>query len=207
MRLHRTAITILAGAFFIAFVTAVSCDTAEDSSVQLLEVSDKDGEFDADEKSVAQLPSTEPIQVGRNVGERVLEFTITHEDGKQESSDELVALGRPVFMYFFASWCPTCRKDLAELATIYPEFSDHMDFIVIGQDPTESLASLMSYRDNQRHPWPVALPSNRMLTELRITSQSFKLAFDAEGVIVYREGYGGGNVAEWRAVMETLTGK
>ena len=98
---------------------------------------------------------------------------VSFPGGKQESSDELVALGRPVFMYFFASWCPTCRKDLAELATIYPEFSDHMDFIVIGQDPTESLTSLMSYRDNQRHPWPVALPSTRMLTELRITSQSF----------------------------------
>ena len=146
-------------------------------------------------------------KVGRNVGDRVPDFTITLDDGTVKTSAEMVASGRPGFMFFFATWCPICRRELTELKDIYPDFADGVDFIAIGQDPTEPLEALIAYRDKQGHPWPVAIPGRGMLAAFRITSQSFKIAFDADGVITYREGYNRGDEATWRDVMAGLAGR
>ena len=46
------------------------------------------------------------LEVGRDVGERVLDFSISLEDGTVRTSEELLSAGRPVFIYFMATWCP-----------------------------------------------------------------------------------------------------
>ena len=144
------------------------------------------------------------MKVGRDEGERVLDFSITLEDGTALTTQDLVSAGRPVFIYFFTTWCPVCRKDLADLQAIYLEYAGAVDFIVVGQDPSEPLSDLVAYRERQGQSWPVALAGPRMLADLRITSQAFKLAFDSGGVITYRAGYGGGNPNVWRSVIADL---
>ena len=52
---------------------------------------------------------------------------------------------------------------------------------------------LEEFREVQGYPWPVALPGSTMLPSLRIFQRSTKVAFDADGTIVYRQGYGQGN--------------
>ncbi len=169
-------------------------DTGDDSSDQTMETVDEEPE-----------PSeSETVKVGRDVGERVLEFSITLEDGTVRTTQDLVSAGRPVFIYFFTTWCPVCRKDLTELQAIYPEYADAVDFIVVGQDPTEPLGELVAYRDGRGQFWPVALAGPRMLADLRITSQAFKLAFDSGGIITYRAGFGNGNPDIWRGVISDL---
>ena len=144
------------------------------------------------------------MKVGRDEGERVLDFSITLEDGTAVTTQDLVSAGRPVFIYFFTTWCPVCRKDLAELQAIYLEYADAVDFIVVGQDPSEPLSDLVAYRERQGQSWPVALAGPRMLADLRITSQAFKLAFDSGGLITYRAGYRNGNPDVWRGVIADL---
>jgi thiol-disulfide isomerase/thioredoxin len=156
------------------------------------------------QQSTADSTGSESISVGRNVGERVPDFDLALGDGTTRSSAQLIDAGKPVFLFFFATWCPVCRREMNQLKDIYPEFADNLQFIAIGQDPTEPLADLVAYRDSQGHSWPVALPGRGMLAELRITSQSFKIAFDGDGVIVYRDGYGGGDLDTWRSVMVDL---
>ncbi len=144
------------------------------------------------------------LKVGRDVGETVLDFSITLEDGTVSTSEEILSAGRPVFIYFMATWCPVCRKDLSELKSIYPEYADSVDFIVVGQDPSEPIGDLVAYRDGQGQPWPVTVAGPGMLADLRITTQAFKLAIGADGVITYRAGYRSGNPEVWRAVIADL---
>lgn len=146
------------------------------------------------------------LKVGRDVGERVLDFSITLEDGTVSTTEEILSAGRPVFIYFMATWCPVCRKDLFELKSIYPEYADSVDFIVVGQDPSEPIGDLVAYRDGQGQPWPVSVAGPGMLADLRITTQAFKLAIGADGVITYRAGYRSGNPEVWRAVIADLAG-
>ncbi len=200
-------------------IAAVACGTASQGGQPTLAEPTADASVPEvladligdDSLAPAVEPSTEPgietRQVGRNVGDLVLSFTISGEDGAEQSSAELVQAGKPVFMFFFATWCPVCRRELSQLKDIYPEFASELDFIAIGQDPTEPLSDLVELRDNQGHPWHVALPGRRMLADLRITSQSYKIAFDSDGVIVYRAGYGGGDIETWKAVMAELASR
>ena len=144
--------------------------------------------------------------VGRDVGDRVVDFSVTLEDGAILTSSQIAERGRPVFIYFHATWCPVCRKDLSVLADIYPDYADAVDLIVVGQDPTEPIEDLVSNRDDAGYVWPVALAGPRMLADLRITTQSYKLALSAEGVITYRAGLGSGNAQVWREVLADLAG-
>ena len=185
-------------------------DTGDDSSDQIMETVEDIDDDSSDQimETVEEEPEpseNETVEVGRDVGERVLEFSITLEDGSVRTTQDLLSAGRPVFIYFFTTWCPVCRKDLTELQAIYPEYADEVDFIVVGQDPSEPLGELVAYRDDRGQSWPVALAGPRMLADLRITSQAFKLAFDSRGVITYRAGFGNGDPDVWRGVIADLS--
>ena len=44
------------------------------------------------------------VKVGTKVGERVPEFTMRLTDGSTVALNDLVTEGKPVFIYFFATW-------------------------------------------------------------------------------------------------------
>ena len=142
------------------------------------------------------------ILVGTQVGNRIPEFKIIYEDGTEVTSTSLIENGKPVFMYFAASWCPGCTRELAELKEVYPEFTDDIVFISVGVDPTETMSELVKYKERHSHPWTVAKPLGQMIADLKITSQSTKIAFNSAGVITYRDGYGKGNREIWAKWME-----
>ena len=87
---------------------------------------------------------------------------------------------------------------------IYPEYSERVAFFAVGTDPGEELEVMEAYRLREDHPWPVAQPVGSMLRKFQVFQQSTKLAFDANGVIIYREGYRQGNEDTWRRVFEEL---
>jgi len=93
---------------------------------------------------------------------------------------------------------------LRRLKEVWPEFADQVVFYAIGVDPTEGLDRLESYKENQGYPWPVAIPSPRMLSGFRVLQQSTKVAIGADGIITYRDGYGRGDEARWRQVFLEL---
>ena len=86
---------------------------------------------------------------------------------------------------------------------VYPEFASDVDFYTVGQDPTETLGDLVRTKERREYPWPVAQPSASMMMDLRVLQESTKVAFDANGVIVYRK-RGGGDNREWAAVFRRL---
>ena len=88
------------------------------------------------------------------------------------------------------------------MTNIYPAFEDEVDFYVVGFN--ESLSELAEYQRQSGHPGIVSLPVGNMLREFRVTSQSTKVAIDANGIITYRRGYGQGNSSEWPAVLQAL---
>ena len=96
---------------------------------------------------------------------------------------------------------------MRRLKDIYPEYAEAVDFYAIGtfSKRIESLETLESYRQKQGHPWPVANPTDgAILQTLGVTVQSTKIAFDGNGVITYRDGFGDGDPEVWRQVFADL---
>ena len=98
-----------------------------------------------------------------------------------------------------------CRSELRSLKNVYPEFANSVDFYVVNIDPTEDIQSLEEFGKNQGYPWPVTQPDEGMIVRLDIIMQSTKVAIDADGVIVYREGFGRGDLQKWREVFSELS--
>jgi hypothetical protein len=91
------------------------------------------------------------------------------------------------------------------MVDVYPKFKYTVEFYAVGSDPTESLNDLLIDHDRYLYPGIVSVPVGRMLRDLEVFSQSTKIAIDADGVIVYRAGYGRGGPVEWREVFQKLT--
>ena len=95
---------------------------------------------------------------------------------------------------------------MRSLKEIHPQYADKVDFYVVNVDPTESLSSLEAFGERNGYPWQIVQPGRGDLARYNVTYQSTKVAFGADGVIVYRAGFGDGDAGEWRALFEDLSG-
>jgi len=69
------------------------------------------------------------------VGEKAPNFSIEMEDGTKKQLTDLK--GKVVWLNFFATWCPPCRKELPHLEKeVYKAFKNRNDFevLVIGRE-------------------------------------------------------------------------
>ena len=87
---------------------------------------------------------------------------------------------------------------------VYPDYAEQVEFFAVGVDPTESLKDLEEYAEREGYPWRVAEAGPGMLRALRIFQQSTKIAVDASGAIIYRDGYGRGDPDTWHQVFRKL---
>ncbi len=63
------------------------------------------------------------------VGSRAPDFTLSTLNGEEISLSDLK--GKKVFLTFWASWCPTCRRENNTLATFYEEYREQ-GFEILG---------------------------------------------------------------------------
>lgn len=68
-------------------------------------------------------------------GDKAPDFSIQMEDGTVKNLSDLA--GKVVWINFFATWCPPCRKELPHLEKeVYKKFKSNKDFevLVIGRE-------------------------------------------------------------------------
>ena len=81
-----------------------------------------------------------------------------------------------------------------------------MDFYAVNVDPSASLEEVARYGQNQEWRFPVAKPDEEMVRNFNVVKHSVKVAFDGNGVIVYRDGFGRGDAGKWTQVFQGLGG-
>ncbi len=124
-----------------------------------------------------------PLTVGTQVGQIAPDFTLARLDGK--GSVRLWSLrGRPVWLNFFASWCPPCNAEAYNLAQT-AKHSPGLD--VVGVDLTASESSLAKVQDFVAHygiAYPVLLDRDSSVAN-RYGVQAIPTSFfiDRQGVI------------------------
>ena len=91
---------------------------------------------------------------------------------------------------------------MRSLTDIYPPFEDKVELYAVAFN--ESLIDLQNYQNESGHPGTVAKAVGNMIRNFRVTQQSTKVAIDANGIIVYRSGYGRGSPDEWENVLKEL---
>lgn len=142
-------------------------------------------------------PARGPARVATGPGWRFTDTT-----GAERSRDGHA--GAPSVLFFLATWCSSCRSRAAWLDDVAGDFADEgVQFLSVGQDPTESDAQLEAWADKYDHAWPHGVDRDRSVQRaLGVTSQSSFVVLDEAGEIVKRFGYPGASEAELRAAIE-----
>lgn len=94
------------------------------------------------------------------VGDKMPAFTLVSDDGQQILSSSLK--GKVILINFFATWCPPCQKELAEVQkTLWPKYEDDKNFalLVIGREHTD--AELAKYNEKKGFTFPLYPDKNR----------------------------------------------
>lgn len=94
------------------------------------------------------------------VGDTMPAFTIVSDDGTQLRSSSLK--GKVILVNFFATWCPPCQKELAEIqSTLWPKYKDNDKFklLVIGREHSDS--ELAKYNEKKGFTFPLYPDKNR----------------------------------------------
>lgn len=95
-------------------------------------------------------------------GDNMPTFVITHDDGTQIASSSYE--GKVILINFFATWCPPCQKELAEIkSTLWPKYKDNQQFVllVIGREHND--AELNTYNKKKGFEFPLYPDKDRSI--------------------------------------------
>jgi len=90
------------------------------------------------------------------VGDQSPTYKMTLDDGQEVSLDE--HKGKVVMLQFTASWCGVCRKEMPLIeAEIWQKLKDNPDFVLIGVDRDEPLDKVLTFKEQTKVTYPLAL--------------------------------------------------
>lgn len=82
----------------------------------------------------------------------------TFPDKKEVPLKDLIGKGKPVFLNFWATWCPPCVKEMPYMNELYPEYKDKMDFIVASVDSKQD--DVVTFQKKNNYAFPIYYAKN-----------------------------------------------
>ncbi len=125
----------------------------------------------------------EQIEVKPQQGFKAPDFTFINQEGKEVSLYDLN--GKPVFLVFWASWCPHCKKELPSVQELYEKYGEDIHFLAINvRDEKGKGEAIM--QDNQ-YTFPVIFDENSSIMNLfRIQPIPINFFIDQNGIIRWK---------------------
>jgi peroxiredoxin len=154
--------------------------------------------------STIQLPlNGPPLQVG----DKPYEFQLEDLDGNIVALSQFI--GRPVLINFWATWCGPCRIEMPELQSVFEEYRDSDDFLILALDQDETAEDVSAYFDE------LGLTFQPLLDKNNETAKNFGLQGtlpasvfinpDGEVTVIHRGVMTRGQIDQFLA--ETIPGK
>lgn len=116
-----------------------------------------------------------------------LDFTATTVAGERFEGASLA--GRPVLLWFWAPWCPTCRGQVPQVRGIAEDHGDDLGVVGVGSlDSATAIAEFAGGVPGVTHLEDV---DGALWRRFGISEQSSFVLLDADGEVVLETGYGG----------------
>lgn len=97
--------------------------------------------------------------------------------------------GKPVLLWFWAPWCPTCRGQIPQVQDIAARFGDEVHVVGVGSlDDAEAIAGFAREAEGPTHLIDV---DGTVWRHFGVVEQSSFVLLDSEGTEVFTAGYGG----------------
>jgi thiol-disulfide isomerase/thioredoxin len=124
-------------------------------------------------------------------------------DGHHFTLDEILRRGRPILLVFFATWCPTCSRNISALSKAYQQHRESVEVVLASFDPSETAGEIEDFlgRVSAHQDWIVSKPSIQLLLSLRVVSQETVFLISREGEIIYEKRFGILTEEEWSQIL------
>lgn len=111
-------------------------------------------------------------------GKPLPQFSLPLLEGGEVSGAQL--RGKPLFINFWATWCPPCRREMPEIQYLYNKLGRDVSFLLINQ--AEPSQAVKKYLEDSGLQLPVALDADAQLSaEWGINFLPTSIFVDAKG--------------------------
>lgn len=114
-------------------------------------------------------------------------FEVTTLEGETVSLQKSLNEGKPVVVYFTASWCPTCAKNWPVLSEVYPEFEDRLTLVAISIDPTDTEEVMRDLAAEKDFRFPSTKGHPEIMVDFGVESQATTVGISRDGLIAFRK--------------------
>ena len=116
-----------------------------------------------------------------------LKFTSTTVDDRPFDGASLA--GKPVLLWFWAPWCPTCRSQIDQVQALARDYEDKVAVIGVGSlDDVEAIEGFAADAPGMTH---LSDDTGAVFRHFEVVQQSSFVLLDADGQKVWSVGYGG----------------
>lgn len=133
------------------------------------------------------------------------DITLSTPDGDEINVQDYATNGKITVINFWATWCVPCRKELNNIAEIYPDWVEDydMELIAVSTDDSRTASNVGPYVDGKGWEYEVLLDVNEELKRaLNFQSVPATLVVNAEGDIIYEHtGYVEGDEYELEKII------
>lgn len=118
--------------------------------------------------------------------EQAPDFEVTTVDGETISLQSSLDEGKPVVIYFTASWCPICAQNWPVLSEVYPEFEDRLTLVAISIDPTDDMETMRALAEEKNFQFPSTKGIPEIMLDYGVDSQATTVGVNRDGNIEFR---------------------
>ena len=113
-------------------------------------------------------------------------FSINTLDG-QEFSLSSYQHKKPVFLFFWATWCPICKKEIPRIKALHKEFGDQIEVLAINVGYNDSLENIRQYQRTYNTNFPIAYDEHSHLSEsFGVFGTPTQIVIDIDGKLRYQ---------------------
>jgi thiol-disulfide isomerase/thioredoxin len=107
-------------------------------------------------------------------------------EGKEIRLDAF-ANGKPLLLYFWATWCKPCRKTQPLVADIHKKYKDRIKVLGINVGGVDSLEAIKEYKSSHRISYPMLVDrDNTVARAYKINAIPTIIVSNSTGVTLYR---------------------
>lgn len=98
------------------------------------------------------------------VGFMAPDFTLTNEAGEEVNLNQLK--GKPVFINFWASWCPPCKQEMPYIQEAYEKYSDQVVFLGVNITISDIKEDAIAFMKSNQYEMPILFDYKGDVTDL-----------------------------------------
>ena len=154
------------------------------------------------------LNSAEKVDVSKsnkntatNVTTTAPNLNLTTLDGKKVTLADIK--GKPIFLNFWATWCPPCVAEMPFINELYPEYKDKVNFVMVSVDSADTKDKVVKFITDNRFTLPIyTAEQGELYKTYNVQGIPTTYIINSKGNILQKH-VGGMNKAELKALLDT----